>query len=122
MGWLGVGYAGDGCSMPASMVPPSPQALRGAACDHAPHGEHPPRATPRHPSATPRLHAIAVPELKAYMQDLVPGVRVDPEERIALLRKGGVVRAPAAAPAPALAPAPTQAPSLAPARSASLAR
>ena len=60
--------------------------------------------TPRHaapPRATPRLHAIAVPEIKAYMQDLVPGVRVNPEERIALLRKGGVVRAPAPAPAPA---------------------
>ena len=36
--------------------------------------------------------AAAVPEIKAYMQDIVPGVRVDPEERIALMRKNGVVR------------------------------
>ena len=39
---------------------------------------------------TARDFGSLVPELKAYMQDLVPGVRVDPEERIALLRKGGV--------------------------------
>ena len=91
--------------------------MRSCATGRAPTTLH-----PAPPHTTPRLHAIAVPELKAYMQDLVPGVRVDPEERIALLRKGGVVRAPAAAAAPALAPAPTQAPSLAPARSTSLAR
>ena len=52
----------------------------------------PHRAAAHHPTI-PRPHGhLAVPEIKAYMQDIVPGVRVDPEERIALLRKGGVVR------------------------------
>lgn len=41
---------------------------------------------------TARDFGSLVPEIKAYMQDLVPGVRVDLEERIALMRKSGVVR------------------------------
>ena len=63
-------------------------------------------AAAHHPTI-PRPHGhLAVPEIKAYMQDIVPGVRVDPEERIALLRKGGVVR-PSPGPSPGPSPIPT---------------
>mmetsp|Transcript_12544 Transcript_12544/g.25488 ORF Transcript_12544/g.25488 Transcript_12544/m.25488 type:complete len:632 (-) Transcript_12544:150-2045(-) len=41
---------------------------------------------------TARDFGSLVPEIKAYMQDIVPGVQVDMHERIALMRKNGVVR------------------------------
>lgn len=33
-----------------------------------------------------------IPELKGYTRDLIPNISIDPTERMALLRKGGVVR------------------------------
>jgi len=33
-----------------------------------------------------------IPELKGYTRDLVPSVRIDPTERIAMMRKGGCIR------------------------------
>lgn len=33
-----------------------------------------------------------IPELKGYSRDLIPNIRIDPTERVALLRKGGTVR------------------------------
>ena len=66
--------------------------LQGPAAQHAIVPTKPHRAAAHQPTI-PRPHGhLAVPEIKAYMQDIVPGVRVDPEERIVLLRKGGVVR------------------------------
>jgi len=41
---------------------------------------------------TARDWGTVVPEIKAYMADLVPGIRVDPNERVAVMRKGGEVR------------------------------
>ena len=40
---------------------------------------------------TARDFGTLVPEMKAYMSDLVPGIRVDPTERVAVMRKGGNV-------------------------------
>jgi tellurium resistance protein TerD len=33
-----------------------------------------------------------IPELKGYSRDLVPGIVIDPQERIAIMRKGGTIR------------------------------
>jgi tellurium resistance protein TerZ len=33
-----------------------------------------------------------IPEIKSYTRDLIPGLEIDPRERIAVLRKGGVIR------------------------------
>lgn len=33
-----------------------------------------------------------IPEIKGYTQDLVPGLAVDPNERVAVMRKGGTIR------------------------------
>jgi len=33
-----------------------------------------------------------IPEIKGYTRDLVPGIKIDPTERVAMLRKGGAVR------------------------------
>jgi hypothetical protein len=90
-----------GYSMPAGCRSHRPAAQHAVLVRGAPQGytHHSP----------PRAHtATTVPEIKAYMQDIVPGVRVDPEERIALMRKGGVVRprpGPSASPTLNLAPA-----------------
>jgi len=42
--------------------------------------------------ASARDFGTLIPEIKALMHDLVPTVKVDPNERVCLLRKGGVVR------------------------------
>jgi len=41
---------------------------------------------------TARDWGTVVPEIKAYMADLLPSIRVDPNERVAIMRKGGEVR------------------------------
>jgi tellurium resistance protein TerZ len=33
-----------------------------------------------------------IPEIKGYTRDLVPGIVVDPQERVAVMRKGGAIR------------------------------
>jgi tellurium resistance protein TerZ len=43
-----------------------------------------------HPTA--RDFGSLVPYLKSYTRDLIPNIRVDPTERVAILRKGGNVR------------------------------
>eukprot|EP00966_Prymnesium_polylepis_P186028 4311695-Prymnesium_polylepis.1 len=37
---------------------------------------------------TARDWGSVVPELRAYMGDLLPSIRVDPSERVAIMRKG----------------------------------
>ena len=69
-----------------------PAGARRAACDCANKTAQGCRPPSHHPTILRPHGHLAVPEIKAYMQDIVPGVRVDPEERIVLLRKGGVVR------------------------------
>ena len=41
---------------------------------------------------TARDWGALVPEMKAYCGDIVPSIRVDPNERIAIMRKGGTIR------------------------------
>ncbi|KAK3267060.1 hypothetical protein CYMTET_24357 [Cymbomonas tetramitiformis] len=41
---------------------------------------------------TAREFGSVIPEIKSYLQDVIPGIKVDPNERIALMRKGGEVR------------------------------
>jgi len=33
-----------------------------------------------------------VPEIKGYSRDLVPGIAINPKERVAIMRKGGAIR------------------------------
>jgi hypothetical protein len=33
-----------------------------------------------------------IPEIKSYSRDIVPGIVVDPRERVAIMRKGGIIR------------------------------
>ena len=41
---------------------------------------------------TARDWGSLIPEVKGYMKDLVPSLRIDPNERVAVMRKGGNVR------------------------------
>jgi hypothetical protein len=41
---------------------------------------------------TARDWGAVIPEIRSYMADLVPGIQVDPNQRIAIMRKGGDVR------------------------------
>jgi len=41
---------------------------------------------------TARDFGTLVPEIKGYMRDIVPGIKIDPFERIAVMRKGGTIR------------------------------
>jgi len=41
---------------------------------------------------TARDFGTLVPEMKLYMSDLVPGIKTHPEDRVAIMRKGGRVR------------------------------
>ena len=43
-------------------------------------------------SAQARDWGTLIPEVKAFTKDLVPGIKVDVKERIAVMRKGGVIR------------------------------
>lgn len=40
---------------------------------------------------TARDFGSLIPEIKGYSRDLVPGIAIDPKERIAVMRKGGIV-------------------------------
>jgi len=51
---------------------------------------------------TARDWGSVVPELRSYMADLVPGIKVDPNERVAVMRKGGVIRVKDYCPSPQL--------------------
>uniref|UniRef100_A0A7S4M701 C2 domain-containing protein n=1 Tax=Odontella aurita TaxID=265563 RepID=A0A7S4M701_9STRA len=42
--------------------------------------------------ATARDFGTLIPEIKGYTRDLVPGIEIDPRERIAVMRKGGTIR------------------------------
>jgi hypothetical protein len=33
-----------------------------------------------------------IPEIKAYSRDIVPGIIINPKERVAIMRKGAVIR------------------------------
>ena len=43
-----------------------------------------------HPNA--RDFGSLIPEIKGYSRDIVPNIRIDPYERIAIMRKGGTIR------------------------------
>ena len=43
-----------------------------------------------HPMA--RDFGSLIPEIKGYSRDIVPNIRIDPHERIAIMRKGGIIR------------------------------
>ncbi|KAL7540957.1 hypothetical protein ACHAXR_010520 [Thalassiosira sp. AJA248-18] len=42
--------------------------------------------------ATARDFGSLIPEIKGYTRDLIPGIKIDPNERIAVMRKGGTIR------------------------------
>jgi len=41
---------------------------------------------------TARDFGTLIPEIKGYSRDLCPGIEINPRERIAIMRKGGVIR------------------------------
>ena len=41
---------------------------------------------------TARDFGSVIPELKGYCRDLVPGINIDPNERVAVMHKGGTIR------------------------------
>jgi len=41
---------------------------------------------------TARDFGTLIPEIKGYSRDIVPGIQINPKERIAIMRKGGVIR------------------------------
>lgn len=41
---------------------------------------------------TARDFGTLIPEIKMYMADILPSIRVDPNERVGLMRKGGIIR------------------------------
>lgn len=40
---------------------------------------------------TARDFGTLIPEIKGYSRDLVPGIQINPTERVAIMRKGGAV-------------------------------
>lgn len=41
---------------------------------------------------TARDFGTLIPEIKGYMRDLVPGIKIDVNEKVAIMRKGGTIR------------------------------